>query len=239
VVSLPFTSVFSVLVGCRLTIAESEGPIAQRAVPSGTVWDDDEDANIRVIEGGALDVDVPSRRHRRRILAVDRVGDVAAVLVAVRGKRRERSETAHLYRHDGDGWEWCGSVGSSDSEPRIPHRSTIGPTAIEVGGRGSSGGGAFSRPVCAATMRAGEDIAALEWRGVVRPVSPPGFAAVVWRGRKAPTVVGLDADGRAVTAAAPGSNRSPMGRLPLAARIARTLTPQPGPDGWFNYTPRR
>ncbi len=205
----------------------------------GGVWDDDEDAHIRVIEGGALDADAPSRRHRRRILAVDRDGDVAAVLVAVRGKRRERSETAHLYRREGDGWAWCGSVGSSDSEPRIPDRSTIGPTAIEVGGWGSSGGGPFSRQVCAATVRAGGDIAALEWRGVVRPVSPSGFAVVVWRGRKAPTLVGLDIDGEAVTEAALGANRSPMGRLPLAARIARRVAPPPGRDGWFNYSPRR
>jgi hypothetical protein len=104
--------------------------------------------------------------------------------------------------------------------------------------RGRSGGGAFSRPVCAATMRAGADIAAVEWRGVVWPVSPSGFAVVVWRGRRAPTVVGLDIDGKAVAEAALGLGRSPLGRLPLSARIARTLTPQPGPDDWFNYTPR-
>jgi hypothetical protein len=239
VVRLPFRSVVRARVGRRLTIVESEADAVRRPVPSGAVWDDDEDAHIRAIEGGALDVDVPSRRHRRGILAVDRDGDVAAVLVAVRGKRRERSETAHLYRREGGGWAWCGSVGSSDSEPRVPDRSTIGSRAIEVGGWGRSGGGAFSRPVCAATMRAGADIAAVEWRGVVWPVSPSGFAVVVWRGRRAPTVVGLDIDGKAVAEAALGLGRSPLGRLPLSARIARTLTPQPGPDDWFNYTPRR
>lgn len=204
----------------------------------GVVWGDDEDAQIRAIEVGVLDVDVPSRRHRRRILAVDRDGDVAAVLVAVRGKRRERSETAHLYRRGAGGWEWCGSAGSSDSEPRIPDRSTIERTAIEFGGQGSSGGRAFSHPVRAATLRAGEGIAALEWRGVVRPVSPSGFAVVVWRGRRPPTVIGLDVGGTAVTKAAVGLNRSPMGRLPLAARIARRVAPRPGPDDWFNYAPR-
>ena len=238
-VSLPFRSVFSARVGRRLTFVESEADAVRRPVPSGAVWDDGEDAHIRVIEGGALDADVPSRRHRRRILAVDHDGDVAAVLVAVRGKRRERSETVHLYRRQGDGREWCGSVGSSDSEPRVPDRLTIGPTAIEVGGWGSSGGGPFTRPVCAATVRAGADIAAMEWRGVVRPVSPSGFAVFVWRGRKVPTVVGLDADGTAVAEAAVGVCRSPMRRLPLVARIARAAAPRPGPDDWFNYTPRR
>jgi hypothetical protein len=203
------------------------------------VWDDDEDAHIRAIEGGALDVDVPSRRHRHRILAVDRDGDVAAVLVATRGKRSERSETAHLYRREGDGWAWCCSAGSSDSEPRIPDRSTIEPTAIEVGGWGSSGGGAFSRPVCAATVRTGAGIAALEWRGVVRPVSPPGFAVVVWRGRRAPVVVGLAADGTVVTQAAVGVRRSPMGRSPLPAPAAWALPRRRRSDDWFNYAPRR
>ncbi len=203
------------------------------------MWDDDEDARIRAIEGGALDLDVPSRRHRRRILAVDRDGDVAAVLVATRGKRGERAESAHLYRREGDGWAWCGSVGSSDSEPRVPDRSTIERTAIEVGGRGSSSGGAFSRPVCVATLRAGADIAALEWRVVVRPASPSGFAVVVWRGRRAPTVVGLDADGTAVMEAAVGLKRSPMGRLPLPPRVPWALNRRRRSDDWFNYSPRR
>lgn len=201
------------------------------------MWDDDEDAHIRAIEGGALDVDVPSRRHRHRILAVDRDGDVAAVLVATRGKRSERSETAHLYRREGDGWAWCCSAGSSDSEPRIPDRSTIEPTAIEVGGWGSSGGGAFSRPVCAATVRTGAGIAALEWRGVVRPVSPPGFAVVVWRGRRAPVVVGLDVHGTAVTTAAVARSRS-LSRRVLLARVARAFVRRRGSDDWFNYAPR-
>ena len=203
------------------------------------MWDDNEDAHIRAIEGGALDLDVPSRRHRHRILAVDSEGDVAAVLVATRGKRSERSETAHLYRRDGGRWSWYGSVGSSDSEPRVPDRSTIERTAIEVGGRGSSGGGAFSRPVCAATVRAGEDIAVLEWRGVVRPVLPSGFAVVVWRGRRAPTVVGLDADGTAITEVALALKGSPLGRRPLAARVAWALARRRRSDGWFNYAPRR
>ncbi len=235
-VRLPFRSVFSVLVGRRLTIVESEGRIDQRPVPSGAVWDDDEEAHIRVIEGGALDADVPSRRHRRRILAVDRERDVAAVLVAVRGKRRGRSETVLLYRHDGDSWAWCGSGGNSDSEPRIPDRSTVGPTAIEVGGRRSSGGGPFSRPVCAATVRAGAVIAALEWRGMARPILPSGFAVVVWRGRKAPTVVGLDVDGNAVAEVALALKGSPLGRRPLAARVAWALARRRHSDGWFNYT---
>ena len=234
-----FRSVFSARVGRRLTIAESEADGVRRPVPSGAVWDDDEDAHIRMIEGGALDVDVPSRRHRRRILAVDRDSDVAAVLVAVSGKRRERSETVHLYRRQGDAWEWWDSAGTGDSDPRIPDRSTMEPTAIEVGGWVSGGGEAFSRPVCAAALRAGKDIAALEWRGAVRPVSPSGFAVVVWRGRRAPTVVGLDVDGEAVTEAALGAIRSTTGRLPLFARIARRVAPPPGPDDWFNYTPRR
>lgn len=215
------------------------GPQGPSTRTLGAVWDDDEHAHIRAIEGGVLDVDVPSRRHRHRILAVDRDGEVAAVLVATRGKRSERSETAHLYRREGDGWAWCGSVGSSDSEARIPDRSTIEMTAIEVGGWGSSGGGAFSRPVCAAAVRAGAGIAALEWRGVVRPISPSGFAVVVWRGRRAPTVVGLDADGTAVLRATVGVKRSPMGRSPLPARVTWALARRRRSDGWFNYAPRR
>lgn len=203
------------------------------------MWDDLELAHIRVIEGGILDVDVPSRRHRRRILAVDRDVDSAAVLVATRGKRHGRSETAHIYRRDGDRWKRSGSVGSSDSDPRIPHRSTIEPTAIEVGGWGSGGGRAFARPVCAVTLRVGEGIAALEWRGVVRPVPPSGFAVVVWRGRRAPTVVGLDANGMAVTEAAVGVNRSSMVGSPLPARVAWVLARRRRSDDWFNYSPRR
>lgn len=203
------------------------------------MWDDNEDAHIRAIKGGSLDLDVPSRRHRHRILAVDSDGDGAAVLVATRGKRSERSETAHVYRREGDRWMWCGSAGSSDSGPRVPDRSTIEPTAIEVGGWGSSRGGAFSRPVCAATLRVGANIAALEWRGVVRPVSPSGFAVVVWRGRRAPTVVGLDLDGTAVATAAVGRSRSFMRRRPLLARVAWVLARRRGSDDWFNYSPRR
>jgi len=204
-----------------------------------TVWDDDEDAHIRAIEGSVLDLDVPSRRRRRRILAVDRDGDVAAVLVATRGKRRERSETAHLYRCEGDGWAWCGSVGSGDSDPRVPDRSAIEPTTIEVGGWGTSNKGVFSRPVCGATLRAGAGIVALEWRGVVRSVSPSGFAVVVWRGRRAPTVVGLDIDGTGVAEAAVGVRRSPLGRNRFPARIVRAFARRRHSDDWFNYSPRR
>ena len=214
------------------------GPLRPSTRTLGAVWDDDEDAHIRAIEGGVLDLDVPSRRHRHRILAVDCDGDVAAALVTTRGKRSERSETAHLYRREDDGWAWCGSVGSSDSEPRIPDRSTIERAAIEVGGWGSGGGGAFSRPVCAATVRAGADIAALEWRGVLRPVSPSGFAVVVWRGRRAPAVVGLADDGTAVTEASVGVRRSPMGRSPLSARVAWAFARRRRSDDWFNYSAR-
>jgi len=35
----------------------------------------------------------------------------------------------------------------------------------------------------------------------------------VWRGRRAPTVVGLDIDGKAVAEAALGLGRSPLGAL--------------------------
>lgn len=189
------------------------------------------------IEGGRLDTGVPSRRRRRRILAVDRDGDLAAVLVATRGKRYGSSLSAELFGYERGEWVDYGNVTQSwEPEPRLRSRDSIPGDAIRVGSLGHASDLQLPQSVSAAIFQAGTDVATVEWRDVPRPVSPTGFGLVMWQGRPAPRVVGHDPAG-GVVAEVSFSNQGPQfSRRAMADRIA-DLLPGGGADGWFNYRP--
>ncbi|MCZ7629639.1 MAG: hypothetical protein M5U19_11565 [Microthrixaceae bacterium] len=81
------------------------------------MWEEREAACIRAIEHGVLDDRAPSRRQRHKVLAVDRDGDIAAVLEATRGKRRGSSVVAHAFRSDHETWVSMGSAGTGSDDP--------------------------------------------------------------------------------------------------------------------------
>lgn len=184
-----------------------------------------------------LDESLPSRRQRHKVLAVDRDGDIAAVLVASRGKRRTGRLTTYHFVSEGGSWVPVGGGGGETEDPRTPPRSTIPRRSIIHDC--TSGCGSGRTAVSASAIRAGEDIARLRWRGRDRTVSPSGFAVVVWRGRRAPGVSGYTATGEMVANLALVETRSISERLPLWVRVRRAVQPSPVDGGWFNYAPRR
>lgn len=201
------------------------------------MWEEREAACIRAIEHGVLDDRAPSRRQRHKVLAVDRDGDVAAVLEATRGKRRGSSVVAHEFRSDGGTWVWMGSAGSGSDDPRMEDRSTVdsGSITIEMAG---SNGGRQRRAIHDAVIRVGPEVETLRWRGTDRPVSPTGFAIVAWRGRRSPTVEAFDAAGGLVDRRNLDRARASL-RIPWRLRLRMVLAGRRSDDDWFNYAPRR
>lgn len=201
------------------------------------MWEEWNAACVRAIEHGVLDDRVPSRRQRRKFLAVDRDGDVAAVLEATRGKRRRSSVTAHMFRRDGQSWVGAGSASMGSDDPRIEDRSTVatGSVTVETGG----GCGRRHRAIHHSVIRVGPDISTLRWRGADRPISATGFAVVVWRGRRRPTVEAYDAAGRLVDQVKLDRVGSLRWRIPWHVRVRMALARSRSDGDWFNYAPRR
>ena len=201
------------------------------------MWEEREAQYIRAIEDGVVDDAAPSRRRRHKVLAVDRDGDIAAVLIADRGKRRNGHLTTYLFERQDGSWEPLGGGGSGTEDPRTPDRSTIPPRSIEPGSRGASGSGRSA--IRDVVIRVGTDIETLRWRERYRTVSPTGYAVVVWRGRRMPAVTAYDADMRLVDELEAVRIRSPFARLPWRVRVRRALTSWRHKGEWFNYAPRR
>ncbi len=202
------------------------------------MWEEREAACICAIEHGVLDDRAPSRRQRHRILAVDRDGDIAAVLEATRGKRRGSSVVAHAFRRDGGTWVSMGSSGSGSDDPRMEDRSTVnsGSIAIEMAG---SIGGRQRHAMHDAVLRVGPGVETLRWRGTDRPVSPTGFAIVAWRGRRSPMVEAFDAAGGLVDRRNLERARASRRRIPWRVRLRMMLARRRSDGDWFNYAPRR
>jgi hypothetical protein len=153
-------------------------------------------ACIRAIVAGVVDDDAPSRRQRLKVLAVDREDDVAAVLIASGAKRRNLSLDIRVFVELGGSWRSVGGGGQVTADPRLPDRSSVPARSIETAQTHASGRGRSA--IRASAVRAGRDIAVLRWRRRDRPVSPTGYAVVVWRGRRPPEVTGYDAAGALV-----------------------------------------
>ena len=192
---------------------------------------------IRAIEGGVVDDAPPSRRRRHKVLAVDRDGDIAAVLIADRGKRRNGHLTPYLFERREGSWEPLGGGGSGTDDPRTPDRSTIPPRSIQSEGRGASGSGRSA--IHDAVIRAGADIETLRWRERYRTVSPTGYAVVVWRGPADARRHAYDAHMRLVDELEGVRIRSPFARLPWRVPVRRALTSWRHKGEWFDYAPRR
>ncbi|MEI2698278.1 MAG: hypothetical protein V9E94_07980 [Microthrixaceae bacterium] len=202
------------------------------------MWEEREAACIRAIEHGVLDDRAPSRRQRHKILAVDRDGDVAAVLEATRGKRRGSSVVAHAFRRDGGTWVSMGSAGSGSDHPRMEDRSTVNSGSITIEMAGSIGG-RQRRAIHDAVIRVGPEVETLRWRGTDRPVSPTGFAIVVWRGRRSPTVEAFDAAECLVDRRNLDRARASRRRIPWRVRLRMVHARRRSDGDWFNYAPRR
>ncbi|MCZ7629655.1 MAG: hypothetical protein M5U19_11655 [Microthrixaceae bacterium] len=117
-------------------------------------------------------------------------------------------------------------------------RSTVNSGSITIEMAGSIGG-RQRRAIHDAVIRVGPEVETLRWRGTDRPVSPTGFAIVVWRGRRSPTVEAFDAAGRLV-------DRRNLDRARASRRRIRGVsgfawcTPVAVPDGdWFSCAPPR
>ena len=202
------------------------------------MWEEREAQYIRAIEDGVVDDTAPSRRRRHKVLAVDRDGDIAAVLTASRGKRRNSQLTTYRFGMEDGSWIPLGGGGSGTDEPRTPDRTTLPPRSIRSEVRGSSGGGRSA--IHDVVIRAGADIETLRWRGRYRTVSPTGYAVVVWRGRQMPAVTAYDAHMRLVDDELEAIRiRSPFARLPWRVRVRRALTARRHKGEWFNYAPGR
>lgn len=201
------------------------------------MWEERDAAWIRAMEHGVLDDRVPSRRQRHKVLAVDRGGDVAAVLEATRGKRRGSSVTANMFRRDGQRWALVGSVAMGSDDPRLEDRSTVATGSITVEMAGASG--RRRRAIHHAVVRVGPDISTLRWRGEDRSVSATGFAVVVWRGRRTPTVEAYDSAGSLVDQVKLDRAGSLRWRIPWHVRVRMALARPRSDDDWFNYAPRR
>ena len=197
-----------------------------------------EAACIRAIEHGALDDRAPSRRQRHKILAVDRDGDIAAVLEATRGKRHGSSVVAHAFRRDGGTWVSMGSARTGSHEPRMEDRSTVNSGSITIEMAGSIGG-RQRRAIHDAVIRVGPEVETLRWRGTDRPVSPTGFAIVVWRGRRSPTVEAFDAAGCLVDRRILDRARASRRRIRWRVRLRMVHARRRSDGDWFNYAPRR
>lgn len=202
------------------------------------MWEEREAACIRAIEHGVLDDRAPSRRQRHKVLAVDRVGDIAAVLEAAQGKRRGSSVVAHAFRREAGTWISMGSAGSGSDDPRMEDRSTVNSGSITIETAGSIGG-RQRRAIHDAVIRVGPEVEMLRWRGTGRPVSPTGFAIVVWRGRRSPTVEAFDAAGRLVDRRNLERARASRRRIPWRVRLRMMLARRRSDGDWFNYAPRR
>ena len=202
------------------------------------MWEEREAACIRAIEHGVLDDRAPSRRQRHKVLAVDRDGDVAAVVEATRGKRRGSSVAAHAFRCDGGAWVSMGSASSGSDEPRMEDRSTVNSGSITIEMVGSIGG-RQRRAIHDAVIRVGPEVETLRWRGTDRPVSPTGFAIVVWQGRRSPTMEAFDAAGCLVDRRNPERARASRRRIPWRVRLRMMLARRRSDGDWFNYAPRR
>jgi hypothetical protein len=202
------------------------------------MWDERDAACIRAIEHGVLGDRVPSRRQRHKVLAVDRDGDIAAVLEATRGKRRGSSVVAHAFRREGGTWISMGSAGTGSDDPRMEDRSIVrtGSITIEMAG---SVGGRQRRGIHDAVIRVGPEVETLRWRGTDRPVSLTGFAIVVWRGRRSPTVEAFDAAGGLVDRRNLERARRSRRRIPWRVRLRMMLARRRSDGDWFNYAPRR
>ena len=201
------------------------------------MWEEREAQYIRAIEDGVVDDTAPSRCRRHKVLAVDRDGDIAAVLTASRGKRRYSELSTHVFTMEGGVWHSHGSGGSGTDDPRTPDRSSIPPRSITKDNSGSMGSGRSA--IRDVVIRVGTDIETLRWRGRYRAVSPTGYAVVVWRGRRMPSVTAYDAAMRLVGDLEPVETRSPLTRLPWHVKVRRALTTWRHKGEWFNYAPRR
>ena len=202
------------------------------------MWEERQAECIRAIEHGVLDDRAPSRRQRHRVLAVDRDGDIAAVLEATRGKRRGSSVVAHAFRRETGTWISMGSAGTGSDDPRMEDRSTVNSGSITIETAGSIGG-RQRRVIHDAVIRVGPEVETLRWRGTDRPVSPTGFAIVVWRGRRSPTVEAFEAAGGLVDRRNLERARASRRRIPWRVRLRMMLARRRSDGDWFNYAPRR
>ncbi len=203
------------------------------------MWEEHEEECIRAIESGLVDDGPPSRRQRRKVLAVDLDGDVAGVLVATRGKRVGSDLSVHQFRKEDGAWRTgSGGGGSCSDDPRLPDRSTVPLATIQVEGFGSTGRSA-RRAVHWATIRVGPDIETMRWRDRERTVSPTGYAVVVWRGRRMPVVTAHDAAAAVLAELEPVDTRPLFRRLPWHVRVRWMVARCRHQGDWFNYGPTR
>jgi hypothetical protein len=208
------------------------------------VFEEVEAECIRTVERGEIDDSLRfSRRHRWKPLAFDRDGDDAVVLVAQRGKRANAWLTVYTLRRGETDWTIVHSSGASirdddDRVPRLRERSDLPADWLEVtmGGRSADEEGR-RLDLHHAVIEAGRSVAFLEGRDERRQVADHGYLCLVWRGRTAPEVVGLDADSRVVARLVPKDFGTLFERLPWHVRVRVRAMRRRHPDEWFNYSP--
>jgi len=193
-------------------------------------------ACIAAIDHGVLDDRMPSRRQRRKVLAVDVQGDTAAVLELTRGKRRGSTLAVHCFRREGLSWVPIGSGEACGDDPNVAERSALPTGSIHVEMAGSVGG--RRRGARYAVVRVGPGIERVRWRRSSRVASPTGFALVVWRGRR-PTVEFHDPAGHPVGQIHLDRPGGPRRRVPWRFRVRNIRGRHTKTGDWFNYAPLR
>ncbi len=131
-----------------------------------------------------------------------------------------------------------GSAGTGSDNPRMEDRSTVNSGSITIEMAGSIGG-RQCRAIHDAVIRVGPDVETLRWRGTDRAASATGFAVVVWRGRRSPTVEAFDTAGRLVDRRNLDRPRASRRRIPWRVRLRMMLARRRSAGDWFNYAPRR
>lgn len=196
-------------------------------------------AAIVAAAAAALDADatcpqtVMSRRQRWQLLDLDRRGDLAAVVVARRGKRSGLVVEVHCFRHLGGAWVWDQMGPTSDfAEPTLPPRATSGHDGWSESRTQSN----VQTGASVGLWHLVEQATQIRTDGWQRPVPPHGWVVAVCPANGC-TIEVLDADDRVI-----GELRTePPRRIPRRCRTARWWNRRRRRDGdlWFNDAPGR